>query len=336
MAVKLTVAPDGGNPALAGTRIVMIGSGRGQPPEPRTPMTRRTTAALFASLSIALVAPALPAAAQTDTDIYLLDLDQAGARLAVVGAPFTVTDRPGYDNQPAFTPDSRGILYTSIRDGQADTYRYDLATGRSTRVTATPESEYSPTPIPDTERFSVVRVEADETQRLWSFAADGSDPRLLLPDIAPVGYHAWITPDRLALFVLGDPATLQLAGLTAGAARVVASDIGRAIQPVPGRPAATFTQQVEGEWWLRELAIETGEARSVVRLLGPDEYHVHTPAGAILAAHGSRIYQLRDGRRWHEIADLARYGIGALSRLAVSPDGRLLAVVADRPGRQDP
>jgi beta-lactamase class D len=293
-------------------------------------MTPRTTS-LTAALGIVLAALAPPVTAQTDTDIYLLDLAQEGRRLAILSAPFTVTARAGYDNQPAFTTDGRAILYTSIRDGQADTYRYDLATGRSTRVTATPESEYSPTPIPGTQRFSVVRVEADETQRLWSFAPDGSDPRLLLPDVAPVGYHAWATPDRLALFVLGEPAALQLAELETGTARVVASDIGRAIQPVPGRAAVTFTQRIGGEWWLRELDSETTVIRSLARLLGPDEYHVHTPHGAILAAHGSRIYQLRERRGWQQVADLARYGLGDLTRLAVSPDGRLLAVVADRP-----
>lgn len=298
-------------------------------------MTRRNVARFVAALFIAHAALAGPAAGQVDTDIYLLDLDQSRDRLAVVGAPFRVTDRAGYDNQPAFTPDSRAILYTSIRDGQADTYRYDLATGRTARLTDTPESEYSPTPVPGAERFSVVRVEADETQRLWSFAADGSDPRLLLPEIAPVGYHAWIAPDRLALFVLGEPATLQIAELGAGTADVVAAGIGRAIQPVPRRRAVTFTQQVGEEWWLRELDVETGAIRSVVRLLGADEYHVHTSDGAILAAHGSRIYQLREGRGWQEVADLAGYGIGGLSRLAVSADGSLLAVVADRPEQPD-
>ena len=29
-------------------------------------------------------------------------------------------------------------------------------------------------------RFSVIRVERDSTQRLWSFALDGSDPQLML------------------------------------------------------------------------------------------------------------------------------------------------------------
>ena len=45
--------------------------------------------------------------------------------------------------------------------------------GSTTRVTNTPESEYSPTVTPDGAHISVIRVEADGTQRLWRFTIDG-------------------------------------------------------------------------------------------------------------------------------------------------------------------
>jgi hypothetical protein len=291
--------------------------------------TRSRPLALAALAGLAL-APATALGAQDATDIHLLHLQRVGDRLAVVGPPVAVTDRPGYDNQPGFTPDGRALLYTSIRDEQADTYRYDIATGASARVTRTPESEYSPTPIPGSDRFSVVRVEADGTQRLWSFAADGSDPRLVLPDVAPVGYHAWADAGTLALFVLGEPPTLRLAVPGPGSASIIVEGIGRAIQPVPGGRAVTFTQELDGEWWLRELDVGTGHTRSLARLLGPDTYHAHTPGGDILAAHGSRIYQLLESGEWAVVGDLADHGLHGLSRLAVAPDGVRLAVVADR------
>jgi hypothetical protein len=296
-------------------------------------MDRRAVASrplALAALTGLALAPAAALTAQDATDIHLLNLQRVGNRLAVVGPPVAVTDRPGYDNQPAFAPDGHAILYTSIRDEKADTYRYDVPTGAGARVTRTPESEYSPTPIPGSDRFSVVRVEVDGTQRLWSFAADGSDPRLVLPDVAPVGYHAWADAGTLALFILGDPPTLRLAEPGPGHARVVAEGIGRAIQPVPGRRAVTFTQELDGEWWLRELDVGSGHARSLARLLGPDTYHAHAPGGDILAAHGTRIYQLLEGGEWAAIGDLAAHGLHGLSRLAVSPDGARLAVVAER------
>jgi hypothetical protein len=277
-----------------------------------------------------------PAAAQDATDIYVLELGRAGERVTVVGTPRAVTDRDGYDNQPAFTADGRAILYTSIRDGQADTYRYDLAADRTTQVTRTPESEYSPTPIPGMDRFSVVRVEQDSTQRLWSFAADGSDPRLLLPAIAPVGYHAWITPEALALFILGDPPTLQLAELGRAAAWAGAVGIGRSLQRVTDHPAVSYTRNVGEGWRLETLDLVTGEVQVLAGLLGPDAYHAWTPDGALLTADGTAIYQLDDGGGWQPVADVAAHGLGAITRLAVSPDGSWLAVVVDRPAPSTP
>lgn len=305
----------------------------------RNGITEATIAGTRGAAIIGAVAGALlaaPVAAQGDTDIYLLEIAEREGRVLVLGAPARVTDRPGYDNQPAFTPDGAALLYTSIRDGQADTYRYDIARGASTRVTATPESEYSPTPMAGG-RFSVVRVEADSTQRLWSFDASGGDPRLVLEDVAPVGYHAWVDAERVGLFVLGDPATLRLARRGGSGARIVARGIGRSIQPVPGRAALSFTQRIGEEWWIRELDVDRRQIRPVARMMAPDEYHAWTPRGALLAAHGTGLYQWdRSGvGAWRLIADLAESDLGPVSRLAVSPDGRRLAIVVDRPAPED-
>ncbi|HEY2163027.1 MAG TPA: hypothetical protein VGH04_03515, partial [Gemmatimonadaceae bacterium] len=86
-------------------------------------------------------------AAPPATDIFLapLSITSTDGR-PVIGKAVNVTSRPGYDNQPAFTPDSKSMLFTSIHeDGQSDIYRYDLGTKTIARVTSTPESEYSAT-----------------------------------------------------------------------------------------------------------------------------------------------------------------------------------------------
>src|SRR5204863_1020224 len=82
------------------------------------------------------------------------------------------------------------------------------------------------------------------TQRLWQFTADGANPRVVLENVKPVGYHAWADNQALALFVLGQPATLQLADTRTGIATVLASDIGRSIQRIPaaaGQGSASAT-----------------------------------------------------------------------------------------------
>jgi hypothetical protein len=166
----------------------------------------------------------------------------------------TVTNNPDYDNQPSFLPDGSAVLFSSKRDGkQNDIYRYDLASKQVKPVTTTAESEYSPVVTPDGKTFSVIRMEADGTQRLWRFDLSGQNPRLVLENVKPVGYHVWIDATHLALFVLGgqgQPATLQLADTATGKAEVIESSIGRSMSMRPGTHSATFVSKPANEHWL--------------------------------------------------------------------------------------
>src|SRR5512133_2953650 len=181
---------------------------------------------MFKCPLLALLAWTVLQAAPPDTEIYLASLSTASGRVTI-GAPVDISNSPGYDNQPSVTPDGRSILFTSVRGDRkpdpansaatgSDIYRYDIAGQQLTRVTDTPESEYSPLVTPDGAHFSTIRVEADGTQRLWRFTLDGKNPDLVLVDVKPVGYHAWIDSGTLALFVLGSPATLQIADVKSG------------------------------------------------------------------------------------------------------------------------
>jgi len=273
------------------------------------------------------------AAAPLATDIYLADLRVAQGRVSI-GAPVNVTARPGYDNQPSFLPDGRAFLYTSVReDSQADIYRYDIDQKTSVRLTTTRESEYSPTPLPDGTGFSVVRVEADSTQRLWAFDLDGSRPRLVLDSIKPVGYHAWADARTLVLFVLGSPATLQIvdAASPSGRGEVIARDIGRSLQPVPGHPSVSFVQRDSAAGpWLDELDVRTHRISQLVKAPAGADFFVWTRAGIVLTASGTKLLQWdpRRGSEWEEVADFAAAGLTIITRPPVSQKGDRLAIVA--------
>jgi len=143
--------------------------------------------------------------APPSTDIWLvpIDLDASPPKL---GDALNLTDRDGYDNQPLFEPEGNSLLFTSQRDGQTDIYKVRLSIAPLEQLTDTAESEYSATVMPSGHEFSAIRVESDGTQRLWAFRRDGSAPRLVLENVAPVGYQAWTPDGALALFILGEPA----------------------------------------------------------------------------------------------------------------------------------
>ena len=271
--------------------------------------------------------PPAPAPTPPATDIFLLTLESRASG-PVLGPPRRVTDRPGYDNQPAFSPDGRSLYYTAIAGGQADIQRFDLGRAHSEPVATTPESEYSPTPMPGG-GLSVVRAEADGTQRLWRLV-EGKAPELLLPDVKPVGYHAWADADTLVLFVLGDPPTLQVVDRREGKAEVVAKDVGRCLRPLPGRAAVAFVRKVSRvEWWIEILDLGTRRATRLVRLPEGVEDYALLPDGGLIIGQGSRLlFCPKSGHEWREVARFTEPALQDLTRLAVSPKGDLLAVVS--------
>jgi len=280
---------------------------------------------------ILLLALALQPAPPPDTEIFLATLSLRAA--PAVGRPVNITSSPGYDNQPSFTPDGAAILFTSNRGGsQTDIFRYEIASGATARVTNTPESEYSPTVTPDRAHISVVRVEADGTQRLWRFTLAGAQPELVLERVKPVGYHAWADDHTLALFVLGQPATLQLADTRTGDAEELARGITRSVLRVPELGTISYVDRDEdGSLMIRELDPKTKQKTTIVAAVaGAKEADLAwTPDGVLLMAEKDVLYSYtRDDRSWKRVADLAALGLDGVTRIAVSPKNDRIAFVA--------
>ncbi len=275
---------------------------------------------------------ALLAQVSAPTDIYLVEVRLQNGSYRF-GIPVNVTHRKGYDNQPSFLLDGTGLLFASIGpDAQADIYRYDLLSRNILRLTATAESEYSPMLMPGGESVSVVRVERDSTQRLWGFPLEGrSPPRVILEAVKPVGYYAWVDKETVVVFVLGNPSTLQVADVKSGKIEVLARNIGRSIHRVPGRNAISFVQRsADPNGLIEELDLGTRRIRPLVQLPGGNEFYAWMPDGTLVTGQESCLYGWTEGRdaAWRRIADFTPTGMRQISRLAVSPNGDYVAIVA--------
>lgn len=268
-----------------------------------------------------------------DTDVLIADLAFSPQGTPSIGTPANITQRPDYDNQPQFVPDGSGFWYTinDPQNDQADIWRYDFATAGVTRVTmSSPESEYSATPLPDGSGISVIRVEADSTQRLWRFDLDGANGAVILPNVAPVGYHAWVDESTLVLFVLGDPATLQRADVPTGQTEVITRNIGRSIQRIPGSDDVSYAQVHEdGTATIMRLPSERTSPEPIAEAVSGGDFHAWAPNGSLLMASGSVVYAWSLSLdEWMPIADFSDLNI-SISRLAISPDGTQIAMVAE-------
>jgi WD40 repeat protein len=303
-------------------------------------MKNRVSSSVSLLFAVLIFSTAIFAQTQTQTptpsptppvsDIFIIDLKSEGK--LKLGQPVKITNWVGYNNQPSFLPDGQSILYTSIRDKQADIYRYQIHGGATTQITNTPESEYSPILMPDGKSISVVRVEADGTQRLWKFSLAGGGPSLILENIKPVGYHLWVDDYTLALFVLGKPNTLQLVDLRTGRAEVIADNPGRILRRVPHEDRFSFVHKVsDQEWLIKTFDLKTRNIATLIKTFPSVEDYAWTPAGVLLMANGSKLFAWKKSDwAWVEIADFFNAGLKSITRIAVSPKGDRIAIVASR------
>jgi dipeptidyl aminopeptidase/acylaminoacyl peptidase len=277
-----------------------------------------------------------------NTEVYLTHLERDVMPLTG-DAALNISNNPGYDNEPSFTPDGKSVLFVSNRDGkQTDIYRYDISTKALTQLTHTPESEYSPLVTPDGKTFSVIRVEADGTQRLWRFDLDGSNPRRILENVKGVGYQAWLDPTHVAVFIVGSngqPNTLQLADTTKDAAEMIDSNPGHGLALRPGPrssgvpmsstapPTLTYVCKTDpAHWVVKEFNLTTHTTTVIQDALQGSEDLAWDPvygSTRLLMAKGPMMYASFSGAEWRLVGDFTAAGVDRITRLAVNPDRQL-------------
>jgi hypothetical protein len=162
---------------------------------------------------------------------------------------------------------------------------------------------------------------------VWKFGELGAAPALVLPGVKPAGYHAWIDAGHLAVFVLGKPSTLQIADVASGRAEIVASNIGRALLARPDGKI-TFVHREGATVTVKEYDPATKAIRPLVAALDGNDEHdaAWGPDGSLFMTRGAEVHAWRPGQDGFRL--VGDPGIGRLSRLAVSGDGRWMALVA--------
>jgi hypothetical protein len=263
--------------------------------------------------------------------IYLADVRGEGGHLTV-GTPEKISTWKGYNNQPSFSADGLSILYVSYRDTQSDIYRYDIGSQSTSQVTKTRESEYSPQPMPGFPRFSVIRVEGDSTQRLWSFANDGTRASPVFPKQKGAGYYCWIDNSRAAMFVIGknDTDSLKIVQLYDNPEPVIATNIGRCLQRVPIKGGLCYVQRKDDTTSFVEVYdLKAHKNYQLLKTLPGSQDFVWTKNDDIIMAKGSKLYICRppDESKWTEFADFSRQGLKNITRLALNPSNDKIAIV---------
>ena len=269
-----------------------------------------------------------------DCDIFLFDFSSSADRVELANGR-NITNRPGYDNQPCFTPDSQSILFSSGRQpNRTDVFEYFIESKETKQVTDSPTQEYSPQISPDNQTLSYVTDGETANQSIWFMKrGDGSDKWLLgnQGEREPVGYYSWNHETGYVLFWsrYGHSIRLvhqakKLSHYVTGAAPPTAPHI------IPGTGRFSFVhRQGNGTVWIKELDPETLAVRPLVTVVGSNNNYSWTPDRGLVMAEGTRLFRCFPDvdAGWSPIAEFDDHGIVGVTRVAVRHDGATLAVV---------
>lgn len=269
-------------------------------------------------------------AAASAQEIYLLDFSIIGDKV-FISRVRNISNNPGYDNQPSFTTDGNSVLYAASRNGQTDILRYDIADSSKHWVTNTAGSEYSPIALENGSGITAVKLDKNGFQRLWKFSNDGTDSSLVHPDLK-IGYHLWLTSQKLACFVLDTDTSnsLNIVDLPTNQRQLLSSKPGRCIKGIPNQNAFSFVDKSDtAAWHINSYDLGSGQTKKIITTPKGSEDYCWTLAGNLLIASGPQIYWYSPSQHtgWVPIANLYSYGISKISRMAINDQLTQLAIV---------
>ena len=273
------------------------------------------------------------ALAQPDTEVFLFDLTFTNGKYAISN-PINISNNPGYDSQPSFTPDGNGVLFSSTRNEQQDAALYNISTASKIWLSDSPGGEYSPTVMPNGTHFSTIILKPDGEQLLWKYPLNGSgNAEVVVPDLV-IGYHTWFDASTLFSFVLGEPATLQKNDISTNTNTIITSSPGRSLHKIPGTQSISFVDKSDdSKWVIKSYSPSENSTTPITEMLvGSEDMAWSSKLGIIFMGSGSKLYTYNPetGNGWKEIADLQELGLSGITRVAVSPNDEKIAIVVNK------
>lgn len=269
-----------------------------------------------------------------DSDIFLFPFieDEQGARIAGDGR--NITERPGYDNQPWFTPGGKTILYTANHvPDRTDVFEYEILGGGRRQLTDSVDQEYSPQMSPNNKTLSYVTDGPTANQSIWSMDRGDKEHTWLLAHLderEPVGYYAWNHRTQDLLFWSRYGFSLRLVNTAKKESHYITGNAPpTSPQIIPNSDNFSFVhRQGNSEVWVKELDPRTRAVRPVARISGSNYHYGWTPKGRIVMAQGDKL-RCWSGEKddWSDAADLKELGVRNASRVVISQNGKWIAIV---------
>jgi hypothetical protein len=270
--------------------------------------------------------------AQTNTEVFVMDLEFSENGFNIESFK-NVSNNPGYDSQPFFI-DNEQIVYARTYDNLTDIIKYHLKNKSLINISETKiGGEYSPQKIPNSNYYAAVRLDTTGLQRLYKYDSDSKQSSLLFKNLQ-IAYYSFYDENRLLSSVLsGANLDLVYSDISKKLNDTLLVKVGRSIHKVPNTIDTMSYTSVndEGNMDVFQLDITTLESFFVSQLPVGIQDHIWLDESTLLIGSLDKLFllDLFGNGDWKLVADLSKYNIKDISRLAVNPDGSKLAMVAE-------
>jgi dipeptidyl aminopeptidase/acylaminoacyl peptidase len=267
----------------------------------------------------------------SNSEIFLYEIKRTPFGI-ILKSGTNITNSPGYDNQPFFSPDNKLMYFTSVREGvQSDIYIYNLGNKKLNRFTNSNTSEYSPTITPDKKYLSVVMVEADSTQRVWTYDLKTLSSQCITPTEDSIGYYTWIGKDSMLFYKLTDPHSLRSLDLKSGHTTFICEHPTRSFRVCNKRKEFVYGIKTKEGTEVRKYDPVLKQSLPFANLGKELEDFIWDEKLGLIKSDGTKLMRyVEEHKTWAELADLSSTVLGKITRFAISPNGRYLAVVSNQ------
>lgn len=268
---------------------------------------------------------------QENTEVFVFDISQAYEGLELLNAR-NISNNEGYDNQPSFISNET-LVFAGNNDGQTDISEYNLTSNLQKWVNSkTDGGEYSPQKFPSNSDVAAVRLDTDGLQRLYRYDAKTGKSTEIIKNLQ-VAYFAFYNDNKMLATVLnGEKLDLVMIDLSTKSVDTLFYNAGRSLQKVPNTSSMSYSLvNEEGNLDIYLLDMTSYESFFVTELpIGIQDY-VWINDTQILLGKGSRLYMYDSlgGTEWNRVASIEEYGIKNITRMAISPNGKKIAIVAE-------
>ena len=268
-------------------------------------------------------------AQSADPEIFLFSVRNESGKYVFSGGK-NISSNKGYDNQPSFALDSESVFFTSDRrESNFDIYRYDLADGGTTAVTATNENEYTAKEL-DGDTITFVREGENQLMTVIKYDRRSKKETPAFKVKEPIAYYAFNSNGDALVWI-----RYAFFAHWINTSKSINQYVANYVQPsvphlIPGTEKFSFMQRhPDDSLWIKEFDPATAAVRPIVQAKAGKKDYCWMADGSLLIGSGTKIYRFdqETDKSWVEIADLSSFGIKDITRIAASPDGKHVALV---------